>query len=65
MADGHLGTLLVAASHLLAPRPLGVMTSRIESLIQQLDGEGCESYDARAELIWIGRSKACGCQYGQ
>ncbi|MFE4958743.1 HEAT repeat domain-containing protein [Streptomyces sp. NPDC056653] len=53
MADGHLGTLLVAA-HFLAPRPLGVMTSRIESLIQQLDGEAGESYDARAELIWIG-----------
>ncbi|MCU7703246.1 HEAT repeat domain-containing protein [Streptomyces albidoflavus] len=30
------------------------MTSRIETLVQQLDGEADESYDARAELIWIG-----------
>jgi HEAT repeat protein len=33
------------------------MTSHIERLVQQLDGEAGESYDARAELIWIG-SKA-------
>ncbi|MFB7512813.1 HEAT repeat domain-containing protein [Streptomyces sp. NPDC056144] len=30
------------------------MTSRIETLVQQLDGKAEESYDARAELIWIG-----------
>ncbi|MFC9338071.1 HEAT repeat domain-containing protein [Streptomyces sp. NPDC057020] len=30
------------------------MTSHIETLVQQLDGEAGESYDARAELIWIG-----------
>jgi hypothetical protein len=30
------------------------MTSRIKSLVQQLDGEADESYDARAELISIG-----------
>ncbi|MEU9773819.1 HEAT repeat domain-containing protein [Streptomyces sp. NPDC047968] len=30
------------------------MTSRIETLVQQLDGKADESYDARAELIWIG-----------
>ncbi|MEU6757171.1 HEAT repeat domain-containing protein [Streptomyces sp. NPDC046685] len=30
------------------------MTSRIETLIQQLDGRADASYDARAELIWIG-----------
>ncbi|MGW1551442.1 HEAT repeat domain-containing protein [Streptomyces sp. NPDC002346] len=30
------------------------MTSRIKRLVQQLDGEAGESYDARAELIWIG-----------
>ncbi len=30
------------------------MTSHIERLVQQLDGEATESYDARAELIWIG-----------
>ncbi|WP_327273162.1 hypothetical protein OG609_14355 [Streptomyces sp. NBC_01224] len=30
------------------------MTSRIKSLVQQLDGEASESYDTRAELIWIG-----------
>ncbi|MCX5011950.1 hypothetical protein OG765_13255 [Streptomyces sp. NBC_00555] len=30
------------------------MTSHIERLVQQLDGEAGESYDARAELIWIG-----------
>ncbi|MDT0457028.1 hypothetical protein RM550_15000 [Streptomyces sp. DSM 41527] len=29
------------------------MTSRIKRLVQQLDGEASESYDARAELIWI------------
>ncbi|WP_251074449.1 hypothetical protein [Streptomyces sp. ISL-12] len=29
------------------------MTSRIERLVQQLDGEAGESYDARAELIRI------------
>lgn len=30
------------------------MTSPIERLVQQLDGEAGESYDARAELIGIG-----------
>lgn len=30
------------------------MTSPIERLVQQLDGEPGESYDARAELIRIG-----------
>ncbi|MFI6120115.1 HEAT repeat domain-containing protein [Streptomyces sp. NPDC051064] len=30
------------------------MTSHIERLVQQLDGEAGASYDARAELIWIG-----------
>ncbi|MFI6152174.1 HEAT repeat domain-containing protein [Kitasatospora sp. NPDC051170] len=30
------------------------MTSHIETLVQQLDGEAGASYDARAELIWIG-----------
>ncbi|MGW0786067.1 HEAT repeat domain-containing protein [Streptomyces sp. NPDC002913] len=30
------------------------MTTRIEKLVQQLDGESGESYDARAELIHIG-----------
>ncbi|MEV6118925.1 HEAT repeat domain-containing protein [Streptomyces sp. NPDC052077] len=30
------------------------MTSRIETLVQQLDGRADESYDARAELIRIG-----------
>ncbi|MFJ7202140.1 HEAT repeat domain-containing protein [Streptomyces sp. NPDC098789] len=30
------------------------MTTPIESLVQQLDGESGESYDARAELIHIG-----------
>ncbi|ROQ34144.1 hypothetical protein EDD98_3178 [Streptomyces sp. PanSC19] len=30
------------------------MTSHIETLVQQLDGKAEESYDARAELIWIG-----------
>ncbi|MFH8365817.1 HEAT repeat domain-containing protein [Streptomyces sp. NPDC018031] len=30
------------------------MTSRIEELVRQLDGESGASYDARAELIWIG-----------
>ncbi|MFJ9852648.1 HEAT repeat domain-containing protein [Streptomyces sp. NPDC101150] len=30
------------------------MTSRIEALVRQLDGEAGASYDARAELIWIG-----------
>ncbi|TKT02558.1 HEAT repeat domain-containing protein [Streptomyces lasalocidi] len=30
------------------------MTSPIEALVQQLDGKAEESYDARAELIWIG-----------
>ncbi|MBA9050454.1 hypothetical protein [Streptomyces griseofuscus] len=39
------------AAHLLAPGPLRVMTSRIETLVQQLDGKADESYDARAELI--------------
>lgn len=37
MAGGPLGAPLVAA-HLLAPRPLRVMTSRIERLVRQLDG---------------------------
>ncbi|MFF2061049.1 HEAT repeat domain-containing protein [Streptomyces sp. NPDC058200] len=30
------------------------MTSHIDQLVQQLDGEAGASYDARAELIWIG-----------
>ncbi|MFI0999063.1 HEAT repeat domain-containing protein [Streptomyces galbus] len=30
------------------------MTPHIETLVQQLDGKAEESYDARAELIWIG-----------
>ncbi|MET9571821.1 HEAT repeat domain-containing protein [Streptomyces virginiae] len=30
------------------------MTSRIDALVQQLDAEAVASYDARAELIWIG-----------
>ncbi|MER7806669.1 HEAT repeat domain-containing protein [Streptomyces sp900116325] len=30
------------------------MTSHIAKLVQQLDGEAGASYDARAELIWIG-----------
>ncbi|MFD3957339.1 MULTISPECIES: HEAT repeat domain-containing protein [Streptomyces] len=30
------------------------MTSHIETLVQQLDGKADVSYDARAELIWIG-----------
>ncbi|MET8111921.1 HEAT repeat domain-containing protein [Streptomyces prasinus] len=30
------------------------MTAHIKRLVQQLDGEADESYDARAELIWIG-----------
>lgn len=30
------------------------MTSPVQALVQQLDGEASESYDARAELIWIG-----------
>ncbi|WEH39899.1 hypothetical protein [Streptomyces sp. AM 2-1-1] len=30
------------------------MTSHIETLVQQLHGEAAASYDARAELIWIG-----------
>ncbi|MFE7097771.1 HEAT repeat domain-containing protein [Streptomyces erythrochromogenes] len=30
------------------------MTTRIETLVQQLDGKADESYDARAELIHIG-----------
>ncbi|MFE6663443.1 HEAT repeat domain-containing protein [Streptomyces sp. NPDC057697] len=30
------------------------MTSNIETIVQQLDGKAEESYDARAELIWIG-----------
>jgi HEAT repeat protein len=30
------------------------MTSHIETLVRQLDGRADESYDARAELIWIG-----------
>ncbi|WP_369020295.1 HEAT repeat domain-containing protein [Streptomyces californicus] len=30
------------------------MTSNIETFVQQLDGKAEESYDARAELIWIG-----------
>ncbi|MFE7626590.1 hypothetical protein [Streptomyces sp. NPDC057509] len=30
------------------------MTSHIEMLVQQLDGKADDSYDARAELIWIG-----------
>lgn len=30
------------------------MSTHIDRLVQQLDGEPGESYDARAELIWIG-----------
>ncbi|MEU6239901.1 hypothetical protein [Streptomyces sp. NPDC047024] len=30
------------------------MTTHIERLVQQLDGESGESYDARAELIHLG-----------
>ncbi|UUY49645.1 HEAT repeat domain-containing protein [Streptomyces yangpuensis] len=30
------------------------MTSHIERLVQQLDGDAGVSYDARAELIWLG-----------
>ncbi|MFF4454674.1 HEAT repeat domain-containing protein [Streptomyces goshikiensis] len=30
------------------------MTSPVEALVQQLDSKADESYDARAELIWIG-----------
>ncbi|WP_030747165.1 HEAT repeat domain-containing protein [Streptomyces griseus] len=30
------------------------MTSRVEALVQRLDGKTEESYDARAGLIWIG-----------
>ena len=30
------------------------MTSRVARLVQRLDGEAGASYDARAELIWIG-----------
>ncbi|MFF8266321.1 HEAT repeat domain-containing protein [Streptomyces sp. NPDC016562] len=30
------------------------MTSDIDTLVQQLDAEAVASYDARAELIWIG-----------
>ncbi|WP_431784584.1 hypothetical protein [Streptomyces chumphonensis] len=30
------------------------MSSSIETLVQQLDAKADESYDARAELIWIG-----------
>ncbi|WP_330316849.1 hypothetical protein [Streptomyces platensis] len=30
------------------------MTAHIKRLVQQLDGEAGESYDARAKLIWIG-----------
>ena len=41
------------APHFLAPGPLRVLTSRIETLVRQLDGKTDESYDARAELIWI------------
>ncbi|GAA5207139.1 hypothetical protein GCM10023323_21440 [Streptomyces thinghirensis] len=53
MARRPLGALLVAA-HFLAPGPLRIMTSHIETLVQQLDGKADESYDARAELVWIG-----------
>ncbi len=53
VARRPLGALLVAP-HLLAPGPLRVMTSHIETLVQQLDGKADKSYDARAELIWIG-----------
>lgn len=53
MARRPLGALLVAP-HFLAPGPPGVVTSRIERLVQQLDGEADASHDARAELIWIG-----------
>lgn len=30
------------------------MRSRLDALVQQLDGEAGASYDARAELMWIG-----------
>ncbi|WP_405449330.1 HEAT repeat domain-containing protein [Streptomyces erythrochromogenes] len=30
------------------------MTSHIERLVRQLDGDASASYDARAELIWLG-----------
>ncbi|WP_370409287.1 HEAT repeat domain-containing protein [Streptomyces fradiae] len=30
------------------------MNPHIDRLVRQLDGEAAESYDARAELIWIG-----------
>ncbi|WP_411085309.1 HEAT repeat domain-containing protein [Streptomyces sp. 061-3] len=30
------------------------MTTHIERLVQQLDGDAGASYDARAELIWLG-----------
>ncbi|GAA2258997.1 hypothetical protein GCM10010430_48800 [Kitasatospora cystarginea] len=30
------------------------MTSHIKALVQQLNGEASASYDARAELIWLG-----------
>ncbi|WP_030850283.1 HEAT repeat domain-containing protein [Streptomyces sp. NRRL F-4474] len=30
------------------------MTSHVERLVQQLDGDAGASYDARAELIWLG-----------
>ncbi|GGS26116.1 CPCC family cysteine-rich protein [Streptomyces griseoviridis] len=53
VAVGPLHALLVAA-HLLAPQPAGVMTSGFKRLVQQLNGEAGESYDARAELIGIG-----------
>ncbi|EFE77303.1 hypothetical protein SSIG_04887 [Streptomyces filamentosus NRRL 11379] len=41
MARGPLSALLVAP-HFLAPGPLRVMTSHIETLVQQLDGKADE-----------------------
>src|SRR5262249_12423429 len=39
---------LLVAPHFLAPGLLPVMTSHIETLVQQLDGKADKSYDARA-----------------
>lgn len=55
VARRPLGALLVAA-HLLASRsPGGIMTSPIEALVQQLDGDDDASYAARVQLVDIGR----------
>ncbi|MFD7030916.1 hypothetical protein ACFWAR_23045 [Streptomyces sp. NPDC059917] len=37
-----------------APRPPGAASTRTEALVQQLESESGASYDARAELIWLG-----------